>query len=122
MKKEEICTHCGKPIAIRNPSGYCDHLYYPDNCKICKRRKDTLENRRKFLKAECGFTDEQVFEFEEGVKALPTFPFFVCHEGDCDSPYAVEGKNMFRTQKEFDEHSKEHHEGIEEHERLSYVP
>lgn len=23
-------------ILIRNPSGFCDHLYYPDNCKICK--------------------------------------------------------------------------------------
>jgi len=31
------CIHCGKPVNIRNPSGYCDHLYYPDNCKYCKK-------------------------------------------------------------------------------------
>lgn len=32
---EKGCPHCGGDIAVRNPSGYCDHLYYPDNCKIC---------------------------------------------------------------------------------------
>ena len=30
-----ICAHCGGDIAIRNPTGICDHLYYPDNCPIC---------------------------------------------------------------------------------------
>ena len=30
------CDHCGGPIAIRNPSGYCDHLYYPECCNVCK--------------------------------------------------------------------------------------
>ena len=35
--KKQICKHCGEPIAIRNPSGYCDHLYYPENCEICKK-------------------------------------------------------------------------------------
>lgn len=34
-----ICKHCGGDIRIRNPKGYCDHLYYPDNCDICKRRE-----------------------------------------------------------------------------------
>lgn len=24
------CKHCGGPIAIRNPTGNCDHLYFPD--------------------------------------------------------------------------------------------
>lgn len=40
MKK--ICKHCKMPIAIRNPSGYCDHLYYPDNCPICKADKEKV--------------------------------------------------------------------------------
>jgi hypothetical protein len=31
------CLHCGEPVKIRNPSGYCDHLYYPDNCEYCKK-------------------------------------------------------------------------------------
>lgn len=30
------CNHCGGDIAIRNPSGYCDHLYYPDYCEVCQ--------------------------------------------------------------------------------------
>lgn len=30
-----ICSHCKGDIAVRNPSGYCDHLYYPENCKTC---------------------------------------------------------------------------------------
>ena len=25
-----ICPDCGGLIAIRNPSGHCDHLYYPE--------------------------------------------------------------------------------------------
>ena len=29
------CNHCKKDINLRNPSGYCDHLYYPENCNIC---------------------------------------------------------------------------------------
>jgi hypothetical protein len=27
---EPMCKHCGGPIAIRNPSGSCDHIYFPD--------------------------------------------------------------------------------------------
>lgn len=33
---KQICPHCKMDISIRNPSGFCDHLYYPDSCKICK--------------------------------------------------------------------------------------
>lgn len=29
--KEKICPDCRGEIAIRNPTGKCDHLYYPDN-------------------------------------------------------------------------------------------
>lgn len=25
-----LCKHCGGEIAIRNPTGKCDHLYWPD--------------------------------------------------------------------------------------------
>lgn len=32
------CKHCEHSIEIRNASGFCDHLYYPDNCKICKAK------------------------------------------------------------------------------------
>jgi len=35
---EVECKHCGYPISQRNPSGYCDHLYYPKNCTTCMVR------------------------------------------------------------------------------------
>jgi len=34
--EDKICLHCHMPIKIRNPSGYCDHLYYPENCPVCQ--------------------------------------------------------------------------------------
>ncbi len=36
---DRICEHCNMPIRIRNPSGFCDHLQYPEYCDICKRRQ-----------------------------------------------------------------------------------
>jgi len=37
--EKKICSHCGYPIGYANPSGVCNHIYYPDNCKICKNGK-----------------------------------------------------------------------------------
>lgn len=30
------CPHCKMDRRIRNPSGFCDHLYYPECCPICQ--------------------------------------------------------------------------------------
>ena len=30
---EEICPVCKGKVEVRNPTGLCDHLYYPDNVK-----------------------------------------------------------------------------------------
>ena len=46
-KSEKICLHCKGKISIRNPSGYCDHLYYPENCGVCKEMPSTPD---KFIK------------------------------------------------------------------------
>lgn len=60
MKK---CAHCKGNIEIRNPKGFCDHLYYPDACAICSVKikprnlapheidemADTLEVTSRFL-------------------------------------------------------------------------
>ena len=35
----KVCPHCNMDINIRNPSGYCDHLYYPDYCDVCTKRE-----------------------------------------------------------------------------------
>jgi hypothetical protein len=40
----KICKHCGMDIAIRNPSGHCDHLYYPENCTVCKSLEGLLKD------------------------------------------------------------------------------
>ena len=36
------CEHCHMDTAIRNPSGYCDHLYYPEYCEKCRLRKQKM--------------------------------------------------------------------------------
>ena len=35
MENKELCAHCNMDLTIRNPSGSCDHLYYPENCDFC---------------------------------------------------------------------------------------
>lgn len=38
------CTHCHCNKDIRNPSGYCDHLYYPESCEVCSgKMKKTIK-------------------------------------------------------------------------------
>jgi len=54
------CEHCGGNLAIANPSGYCNHVYYPENCKICEKREradeptdaKTIEKLKEFIKKE----------------------------------------------------------------------
>jgi len=33
-----VCMHCEQSVELRNPTGYCDHLYYPEKCLICRTR------------------------------------------------------------------------------------
>ena len=40
------CDHCKMNVEIRNPSGFCDHLYYPEYCKTCQQ----LKQARAFVK------------------------------------------------------------------------
>ena len=37
VAKSVACLHCNGDVEIRNPTGSCDHLYYPDCCKTCQR-------------------------------------------------------------------------------------
>ncbi len=32
---DSLCLRCGGSTVIRNPSGYCDHLDYPQQCDVC---------------------------------------------------------------------------------------
>ncbi len=51
-EEEPLCNHCQMPLAIRNPSGYCDHLYYPECCEICSEK---LKPTQEYCK--CGAND-----------------------------------------------------------------
>lgn len=48
MTKDSLkkCKHCQGDLKIRNPKGFCDHLYYPDYCQICQNTmtKDKTED------------------------------------------------------------------------------
>jgi len=44
---KQICKHCKGDIAIRNPTGRCDHLYYPEYCLYCKSERYKLEPTEK---------------------------------------------------------------------------
>ena len=46
----KLCPHCKMDLSIRNPSGFCDHLYYPDYCKVCQA----------IVEAECFFCTHKV--------------------------------------------------------------
>ncbi len=43
--KEGVCEYCGGDIKIRNPTGKCDHLYYPEN--VNQNYPEQSEGQRK---------------------------------------------------------------------------
>jgi hypothetical protein len=50
------CKHCHMSLAIRNPSGYCDHLKYPSHCDHCNTTADIFSKPQ--LKEESPKEDE----------------------------------------------------------------
>jgi hypothetical protein len=32
-----LCPHCNGLLTLRNPSGFCDHLHYPESCEVCQK-------------------------------------------------------------------------------------
>lgn len=43
MNDAENCAHCGGPKAVRNPTGKCDHLFWPENLTCEAREANGLE-------------------------------------------------------------------------------
>ena len=37
------CDHCEGDVQIRNPQGFCDHLHYPEYCRVCQRMRKEKE-------------------------------------------------------------------------------
>jgi hypothetical protein len=98
QKSKKKCKHCGYDISIRNPSGFCDHLYYPENCEVCRnmtnpkfiptsfeyKLKESLERIEKLIygksddlivgqgweKVEESLTQELIKAWEEGRKSV----------------------------------------------------
>ena len=60
MSETRICDHCFGDIEIRNPKGFCDHLYYPEQCKVCdeKHGKPTYQELEREVKKQLKFIQE----------------------------------------------------------------
>lgn len=58
------CKHCGENINIRNPSGYCDHLYYPENCEVCSAPPETGKGWEDYLEGKYKSLLEEVDDYE----------------------------------------------------------
>ena len=79
------CKHCGMDTNIRNPSGYCDHLQYPEYCSVCAPAQKTPCK-------DCVASSSRIAELERinnrlicphGDSTCPCKDGLVCHyEGD----------------------------------------
>jgi hypothetical protein len=47
-----VCPNCGGEIAIRNPTGNCDHLYWPDYLTPEAKAKVAEEHEREYRERE----------------------------------------------------------------------
>ena len=68
------CKHCKMTIDIRNPSGFCDHLYYPEYCKVCSKKSEK---------------PKVIIEVQGGVAYIKSCPPEVeaeIHDFDCENP------------------------------------
>lgn len=73
VAEDKICDHCRGLIEIRMPvpeSG-CDHLYYPENCDICKLNHPTDYN---LLHEKLQRRTELARELLDHLKNADTFP------------------------------------------------
>lgn len=60
MEDKYICPHCKMDLRLRNPSGYCDHLFYPDCCEVCTKIKEDKEKKQE--KINCEKTKEEIYK------------------------------------------------------------
>ena len=69
-----ICPHCKGLARIRNPTGFCDHLYRPGGCKICSEYSDYAKQHNKNdCLAYC--TEETQADFDKWLKIKETPEF-----------------------------------------------
>jgi hypothetical protein len=71
MESHNKCKNCGEDIAIRNPTGNCDHLYYPENLPT-KEDAGSWEKRfdKKFTVTSNAGTPLLRYTDAQGIKAF----------------------------------------------------
>ena len=73
----DTCAHCGGPKAVRNPSGACDHLYWPDCLSYEGRVANGFEPTRDQI------TERQQQVIDLLMKAVEPFSGVVTYEHLC---------------------------------------
>ncbi len=78
-----LCKYCGLNAEIRNPSGNCDHLYYPDNVNkdFMKEFKRDYKNR---LMSRGGLTNRQAEDTYQAAKESKTLEYDETPEYNAD--------------------------------------
>lgn len=89
ITKESECPHCGNDKNIRNPTGWCDHLYYPEYCKTCKamggmdlKSKDYDMEDKMFACPNCGEYDLCAYgdtDYLPNIQCLSCKIYYIAH-------------------------------------------
>jgi len=62
------CRSCGEPIAVRNPTGRCDHLCWPDNLTDEAKRANGFSPVLTIAWIKTGVTKDEMIDFLSGTK------------------------------------------------------
>lgn len=71
---KKLCKHCGMDLKIRNPSGFCDHLYYPENCSICEKRVEGESEKENSIRRDATLRSDKSDVSSIGVHAENSSP------------------------------------------------
>lgn len=83
----EVCKHCGMDIAIRNPSGFCDHLFYPNDCEVCALawvKPDPKDEEISFLRSRLAVATKALEDIRDNMSHTPNGSM----QAHFDKPYA----------------------------------
>lgn len=75
---DDICIYCGGPKSVRNPTGNCDHLYWPDMIpgaakddnrarELAAARNAALEEAAKVAEARVEDAEYGTWQAQEGL-------------------------------------------------------
>lgn len=68
---DQRCQKCGGLIKIRNPTGKCDHLYYPDNIEEENRISVSMKTISEVLVWICLFLNAlSIFNLTQAIRNI----------------------------------------------------